>query len=439
MRLAVLMLLAGLWARLPAAPQAVAPAELSADALARLSEFSPLPPVPDDPTNAFDDDPAAAHLGRFLFFDERLSGSGDVSCATCHVPEKSWTDGRQLARVERELERHTMSLWNVAHNRWFFWDGRKDSLWSQALAPLEDEREHAGSRLQYAHLIHGDAALRAAYEGVFGPLPALDDAARFPPEGRPVPGDPQHPHALAWAGLASADQDAVNRVFANLGKALAAFERQLVTSRAPFDVFVEGVREGDALKQRALSAPARRGLELFLGKARCHVCHAGPNFTDLEFHNDRVPPNEGGTSLDQGRFKGIEEVTADPFNGVGPYSDGADDEEARAKVGYLLRSGHNFGEFKTPSLRNVALTAPYMHQGQFATLQEVVHYYSTLEDALPLHHSVDKLLVPLGLTTEESADLVAFLESLTDASLDPQLFTPPETPGLLLPATGERE
>jgi cytochrome c peroxidase len=215
----------------------------------------------------------------------------------------------------------------------------------------------------------------------------------------------------------------VNRVFANLGKALAAFERQLVTSRAPFDVFVEGVREGDALKQRALSAPARRGLGLFLGKARCHV----------------VPPYEGGTSLDQGRFKGIEEVTADPFNGVGPYSDGADDEEARAKVGYLLRSGHNFGEFKTPSLRNVALTAPYMHQGQFATLQEVVHYYSTLEDALPLHHSVDKLLVPLGLSAEESADLIAFLESLTDASLDPQLFTPPETPGLPPPATGERE
>jgi len=407
-----------------------APYGLAADELARLAEFSPLPPPPDDPTNAYDLDPAAARLGRYLFFDEKLSGAGDVSCATCHLPEKSWTDGRQLARVEVELERHTPSLWNVAYNRWFFWDGRRDSLWSQALVPLEEPREQATSRLAIAHRIHGDPELRAAFEAVFGPLPPLGDAARFPAEGRPVPDDPEHPHARAWADMTDEDRRAVDVVFAGVGKAIAAFERRLVSARSPFDVFVEGVENGDLTAQRALSASARRGLSLFLGKARCHICHAGPNFTDLEFHNNRVRPNEGGASLDAGRYKGIEFVTADPFNGTGPYSDAPDDPEAHAKLDYLYRTGHNFAEFKTPSLRNVALTAPYMHQGQIATLAEVVHFYNTLEDALPVHHAIEKLLVPLGLTPEEEADLVAFLQSLTDVDVDPELLAPPATPGL---------
>lgn len=423
----------------PAAPltPAVVTGGVDFDAaeLAALLEHSPLPPVPDDPTNAVFADPAAARLGQALFFDERLSRDGDVSCATCHDPGRGWADGRQLAVATGRLERHSMTLWNVAHNRWFFWDGRADSLWSQALQPLEEPREHATSRLAVAHVVAEDADLRRAYEAVFGELPPLEQADRFPPEGRPVDGQPDHPHARAWASMDEADREAVNRVFADVGKAIAAFERQLVSGRSPFDVFVEGVRERDARKQRSLSEAARRGFKLFAGKARCHLCHIGPNFTDREFHNNRLPPLEGATSLDPGRFKGIELVQEDPFNGIGAYSD-EPDGAAREKVGFLRRVGHNWAEFKTPSLRNVAVTAPYMHEGQFATLEDVLHFYSTLEDATPPHHVSEKLLVPVGLDEGEIDDLIAFLEALTDVAIDPALERAPESASLAPPESG---
>ena len=156
-------------------------------AVALILAMGELGDPPPDPTNAVADDPRAARLGQFLFFEQRLSGTGTIACATCHEPGRSWTDGREVAEGLGTLTRHTPSLWNVAYNRWFFWDGRADSLWSQALSPLEHPDEHGGSRLQYAHLVHGDPELRAAYERVFGPLPELEDTERFPPEGRPVP------------------------------------------------------------------------------------------------------------------------------------------------------------------------------------------------------------------------------------------------------------
>jgi cytochrome c peroxidase len=401
----------------------------TAEELELVLDLSPLPEPPLDPTNAVHASAAAARFGQALFFEKRLSGTGTVSCATCHDPAKSWTDGQGLASAIGDLTRNTMTLWNVAYNRWFFWDGRKDTLWSQSLGPLEDPREHGGSRLAYAHLVAGDPGLRRAYESVFGALPDLGDRARFPAEGRPVepvPGEPEHAHALAWDSMSAADQDAVNRIFANLGKALAAYQRKLVSRRAPFDVFVEGLRDADAEKQRALDASALRGLKLFAGKARCHLCHDGPNFTDLEFHDNRVRPLEG--AVDLARFQGIQLVQKDPFNALGAYSD-APDEAARAKLA-LVQDEHNVGTWKTPTLRNVALTAPYMHEGQIATLPEVVEFYSTLANALPGMKGGERLVQPLGLSSEEKRDLVRFLESLTDDSLAPELRAPPPTPYL---------
>lgn len=399
------------------------------DELDLVLTLSPLPPAPGDPTNAYDDDPDAAALGHAVFYDERFSGTGDVSCATCHVPGRGWSDGKQLAEANGRLERHTQSLWNVAYNRWFFWDGRADSLWSQALVPLEEPREHAGSRLQYAHLLASDPELSAAYERVFGALPDVSDGLRFPPEGRPVPDQPDHPHAVAWGGMTGEDREAVNRVFVNLGKALAAFERGIVSRRAPFDVWVEGLREGDVYKQRSLSESARRGLKLFIGEARCVLCHSGPNFTDLEFHDNRVPDLRGGDQpRDPGRFAGVDLVQADPFNGIGRFSDDPRGE-ARAKVAFLLRNGHNWSEFKTPSLRNVVATAPYMHQGQLATLSDVLLHYARLESATPTHHAAETILQPFDLDAQGMQDLVAFLESLTDLSIDPALTRPPARTG----------
>ncbi len=405
------------------------PRGFTAEEIERILDLSPLPDPPPDPTNRFYEDERAAHLGQFLFYETRLSGSGEVSCATCHLPNKDWGDGKKLGEAEGQMTRHTMTLWNVAYNRWFFWDGRADSLWAQALGPLEEPREHAGSRLRFAHLMHDDADLRRAYTQVFGALPDLDDASRFPPEGRPVPGDPEHPHAKAWEGMREEDRVAVNRVFANIGKSIAAFERKLVSRRSSFDDFVAGIREGDLYKQMELHEDARRGLKLFLGKARCFLCHSGPNFTDREFHDTRVPPLKGGKRLDPGRYDGVEKVIADPFNGTGAYSDDPG-EAAEVKVDYLIRNGHNWSEFKTPSLRNSIVTAPYMHQGQFATLDEVLEYYSTLEGAVVNHHQAERTLVPVNLTEGEKRDLHAFLEALTDLSLDPALKRKPETPYL---------
>ena len=398
--------------------------------------LSPLPELPPDPTNRVADDPRAARLGQFVFFDPRFSADGTVSCSTCHQPERAFTDGKHVAMIDRgaetgaargrggdprpALDRHTPSLVNVAYNRWFFWDGRADSLWSQPLHPLEEPREHATTRLAIAHALQDDPGLKRGYEAVFGPLPALADGRRFPPKGKP--GEP------AYDAMDAADREAVDRVFANLGKALAAYERRLVARASPFDEFVAGVRAGDLERQRALGPAARAGLQLFVGAARCILCHSGPTLSDREFHDNRVPALDGGPRRDPGRHRGIPTLLADRFNGAGAFSD-APEGPAREKLQFLPRVGEQWSEFKTPSLRNAARTAPYMHQGQLATIDEVLAYYNTLERAVPTH-SPERTLIALHLAPEQLAALRAFLESLTDVRLDPSLLERPPTPYL---------
>ncbi len=400
---------------------------------ARILQLSPLPEPPDDPTNAYDTSAAAARLGQFLFFDQRLSGGGDVSCASCHVPHHDFSDGIPLAKAVGKLARHTPSLWNVAYHRWFFWDGRADSLWAQALQPLEDVREHAGNRLAYAHLVARDPDLRRAYTEVFGDLPDLADGERFPAAARPVPDDPEHPEARTWAAMSAADRAVVDRVFANLGKALAGYQRRLVSRDAPFDRFVRELGAGRSADTPGMSESAKRGLKLFLGQARCHLCHSGANFTDYEFHNTRVPPNPDVPGHDPGRFQGSLSVRADPFNGLGAYSDaraGPARRRAEEKLDFLVISGDTWGELKTPSLRNVAVTPPYMHQGQLATLEEVVDFYSDRVNRPRFQVHEEQVLEPVHLSAAEKADLIAFLEALTDTELPPDLLQQPETPYL---------
>jgi cytochrome c peroxidase len=319
-----------------------------------------------------------------------------------------------------------MTLWNVAHNRWFFWDGRKDSLWSQALGPLEDPREHGTSRVAILRLLAADSGYARAYQEVFEPLPDATDSARFPPDARPVPETPEHPHAVAWETMNEDDQASATLAFVNVGKAIAAFERKIVARDAPFDRFVAGLSDGDEAKLAALDARAQRGARLFVGKARCFLCHDGPSFTDLEFHDNRVPVGEEGA--DPGRKLGVRRLKSDPFNTLGAFADDGG-ETGRVKVGRLLIDSHGGKLFKTPTLRNVAHTAPYMHEGQFATLAEVVRFYNRLENASPENPS-ERLIQPLGLSEEEEADLVAFLESLSNEDLPAELMKPPATPYL---------
>jgi len=399
-------------------------ADFTADELRRLERHSPVPRLPPDETNKFADDPRAARLGQSLFFDARLSPGTRVSCASCHDPSKSWTDGRSLSLGAGRGSRNTLSLWNVGYNRWYFWDGRADSLWSQALKPMESPTEMAGSRLAVAWLVSTDTALRDAYTALFGAPP--DAAARrFPKTGGPSSADAAE--RARWERLGAEDRAAVNQVFVDVGKAIAAFERRLVSRRSPFDVYMEGTREGDRAKQAALSASARRGARLFVGRGRCTVCHAGPLFTDGEFHDIGVPPSDAVVLPDIGRLAGIQELLADDLGAAGPWSDDRNGPRA-ALVRHLAPRPEVSGQVKTPSLRNVAPSAPYMHEGQLATLRDVLRYYSTLEGRRGLPAQQERILVPLQLSEQELEDLVAFLESLTDTAIDPALRRPPPTP-----------
>ena len=399
--IAPLLLLACLAAGDPPAPALL---DFTPEELARILEHSPLPPAPPDPTNRVESDPRAQHLGQFLFFDTRLSANGAVACATCHQPARSFSDGLPFAQGLGTATRHTPALWNVAQNRWFFWDGRADSLWAQAAQPIENPLEMGFTRLGVLRLFSTDPDLRAAYTDLFGPPP-------------PPPADDA-------AALAAPQLDAF---YANVCKCIAAYSRRLVSDHAPFDTFVAGLRDGDPAKLVALAPDAQRGLRLFIGRGQCRLCHSGPNFTDLEFHSTRIPLARPDLRHDSGRLQGIDQVQADPFNGAGAFSDAP--AVGHEKLDFLASGPDNIGQFKTPSLRNVALTAPYMHAGQFPTLRDVLVHYSEFADAFdfdPGHF--EQMLQPLHLSEGEIADLTAFLGSLTGAGLDPALLAAPAGP-----------
>ena len=389
---------------------------LGGQALERTLSLSPLGDPPPDTSNRVADDPAAAAFGEELFFTKDLSPTGTIACATCHDPEQGWSDGKSLSVGLDELSRNSPTLWNAAYSRWYFWDGRADSLWAQALQPLEHPKEMGSDRLFVAHAIGRSPTWTEAYESLFGALPPLDNPDRFPPQGRPIPDDPSHTHHRAWTDMREEDREAVTEVFVNVGKAIAAFERTVITGRAPFDVFVEGLREDDPGKLAALSPSALRGLRIFVGQGECIICHTGPNFSDNEFHNlglakPVTDPND--------RFAGVEAVRADPFNARGAYSDDTEGRTAR-HVRFVRQNEEQLGQYKTPTLRNITETAPYMHDGRFATLEDVVRFYSDLPGEPPVGHRED-FMRPLNLSSIQIRDLVAFLETLTEIEKDPKI------------------
>ena len=166
---------------------------------------------------------------------------------------------------------------------------------------------------------------------------------------------------------------------------------------------------------------------MFSGDAGCWECHAGPMITTGEFHNIGIPPVAGGMPTDSGRFAGATIVKQDPFNASGAYSDHTQGPRGRL-VRTLIETPENWGRFRTPSLREVSQTAPYMHEGRFDTLEEVVRFYSTLEGASQLDHHQELVLEPLGLSDQEVQDLVAFLESLDGTPLEPRFAGAPPNP-----------
>lgn len=363
--------------------------------------LSALPPLKSDTTNRFADVPGAAALGSTLFFDQSMSGNVTVSCSTCHKIDRQFQDDLPRAQGVAQTNRRTMPLAGAAYSPFLFWDGRRDSLWAQALTPLEDSREHGGNRAAYAHYIKNRFGER--YERIFGPLP---DLSAVPANAGPLGTEAEK---AAWKGMSEDQRDGVNRVFANIGKAIAAFERSIMPVETRFDRFARALASGAPyVGDAALSPEEVQGLKLFIGKANCSTCHNGPRFTDDGFHNTGVPPVPG-LPPDRGRIDAVAQVTADPFNCLGVYRDGPAD--ACGELKFMSKAAPELiRAYKTASLRGAAGRPPYMHAGQFASLDEVVAHYAkappSVEGETELH--------PLRLSERERAALVAFLKTLGD-------------------------
>lgn len=376
-----------------------------------------LPALPPDPSNAYADDPQAAEFGHKLFFDTRFSSDGEVACATCHQPELMFTDGLPLAQGVGTTDRKTMTIIGTAYSPWQFWDGRKDSQWAQALAPLESAVEHGGTRAQYAHLI--DKFYRDEYESLFGSLPDFSDPERFPASAGPVD-DPAA--RAAWEAMTQADRDAVTQVYVNMGKAIAAYERLIMPAPSRFDQYVDALlNEDKKAMQAALTDDEVAGLRLFIGRAECIKCHNSPLFTNNDFHNTGIPTAQG-LALDNGRASGVLKALNDEFNCLSLWSDAGENDCAELR--FVTSEGEQLeAAFKPPTLRNVAETAPYMHAGQFSTLQEVLAHYNH-PPISPIGHNE---LEPLGLTQREMEQIIAFLRTLSGPlNVPPELLQAPQ-------------
>jgi len=337
-----------------------------------------LKPMPRDPGNRWADDAAAAALGQKLFFDVRFSGNGKVSCATCHDPDNDFQDSMPRAKGIGFTNRRTMPIAGVPYSPFLFWDGRKDSLWAQALGPLENPVEHGGERGQYARVV--ETYYRDEYQRVFGPLPKLDD------------------------------RDSATRVFVNMGKAIEAYERRFRFGPSRFDRFVAQWRKTGAMPRDILDEKELAGLALFVGKANCVDCHSGPLFTNHKFRNTGVPVM-ASLPRDQGRAQGVVLLKSDEFNCRSRWSD-AKPEQCR-EIPRVVPASER--AFKVPSLRNVADRYPYMHAGQFETLAQVLDHYNRA----PKAPSGRTVLKPLHLSPVELGQLEAFLRTLSGGVVTP--------------------
>lgn len=335
-----------------------------------------LPPLDEDPSNSVADSPQAAEFGARLFMDARLSANGGISCATCHQPIRRFTDGLQKGQAIGTSQRNTPSIVGVAYSPWMYWDGRRDSLWAQALSPLEDVSEHATDRRQVVNLISSDEEYRSRYASIFGAFPELTNS------------------------------EAITHVFVNVGKAIAAFERTLMPSPSRFDDYVAAVQSGDVKRQKEIfSDDEAWGLRHFIGAANCTQCHNGPLLTNNEFHNTGVI-NFPGETPDKGRIDGVRLVQSSEFNCLSDYSD--DLEKRCAELQFARTGAELIGAIRVPSLRNLENTQPYMSKGQLPTLTEVLLHYNAAPEAMIGHNEAK----PLGLSQRELSQLESFLLTL---------------------------
>ncbi|MBD3673544.1 MAG: c-type cytochrome [Planctomycetaceae bacterium] len=307
------------------------------------------PPLGLKPVKVPDDNPmseAKIELGKQLYFDKRLSKDNTISCASCHDPKKGWSNDAPVATgiAGQKGGRSSPTIINAAYHRFQFWDGRAGSLEEQALGPIQNPIEMGESLENVEKKLNAIPGYKEQFQKVFG-------------------------------------TDATSE---NIAKAIAAFERTVLSGNAPYDQYEAGNKE-------ALSESAARGMKLFFGKANCSACHTGSNFTDNAFHN------------------------------IGVGMDAKEPDEGRVAISKL---GGDTGSFKTPGLRDIARSAPYMHDGSLKTLEAVVEHYDKggIENEF-----LDEELFPLNLTDQEKQDLVTFLKEGLASENYPDV-KPPELP-----------
>jgi cytochrome c peroxidase len=393
-----------------------------------IKQFQLVNGPPPNSTNRFAENPDAALFGQALFFEKAYAGkltiaeptlgivgeAGKIACASCHDVTHFWTDTRSkpnnMSLGAKWTTRNAPTLVNVAYYQWNSWAGKEDSLWYQGANGCESGVNFAGNRLQYAHMLY--AKYRTQYNALFDPDldPALDmnaaDKARFPVNG--APGTAGSATDNAWKAMTQADRDIINTIMANVGKSIEAYERKLISRNAPIDKYIAG-------DHAALTPAAKRGLALFIGKAACVDCHSGPTFTDNKFHNTGLPQTGINTPVtDNGRFDEIPKTLSNDFNTWSKYSD--DQALGQAKMATLMQTEDLKGKFRTGMLRQIEMTGPYMHTGSLEKLEDVVRFYNWGGGSAGFAGTKSSAMVPLLLSDEEIADLVAFLHALTGES-----------------------
>ncbi|WP_050605360.1 cytochrome-c peroxidase [Ruegeria sp. 6PALISEP08] len=350
---------------------------LSEDEIQKTLSFGPWPPiVQSDPSNRVSRDSRAITLGAALFNDPVLSVDGAFSCASCHDPEQAFATSEAQALGRVLLDRNTPSLRNLAGLRWYGWGGKSDNLWAASLHPIIEEQELAHSKESLKTAI-SESSYVSDYETIFGSIQV------------------QEPEL----------------VLVNTAKTISAYLETLGTERTQFDDFRDALERRDLAAAANYPAAAQRGLQLFLGRGNCVLCHNGPRFSNNEFHDAGVPYFLNETEVDEGRFGGLNFLLSSAYTLDGDWSDDPDKKGAWA-VRSVRRSHSDFGTFRTPSLRGVAETAPYMHDGSLIDLDAVIRHYSKI-DAERLHADGEAILSALNLSEREIADLVAFLATLS--------------------------
>jgi cytochrome c peroxidase len=445
------------------------PRDFTSEELAVLRTLTDLGDPPLDRSNQWVGDERAVALGKRLYFDRGFSGSSsgvdvadrtvpfartstgtpvNLSCADCHDPARGGADHssepNEFSIGAGWFNVNAPSVINAAYWDLFFWNGRGDNLWSVSIAASEAKVAYNSDRLAILWRLH--TYYRAEYEAIFGPLPIdpgapLGGDSRFPLHGKPGktgcdPGLGTEPYLDVFDCMPEEDRDQVNTALVRYAKAIAAYETTLVIQSSPFDEYLDGAA--------TLSDEAIRGAKLFIGKAACIECHHGPLFSDGDFHNTGVPETElarpkeaecthakcdctdpdSKSCAPWGALDGLRKLPDNPWLRTSKHSDDPTDD---SRAHHLTRelTDDLRGAWRTPSLRNLAQTAPFMHNGAYRTLEEVIWHYDqggTSSGAASEYKS--PVMQALHLDERDVRDLVAFLDALNGEPLPEELTTP---------------